>query len=455
METKNYFILKPRLKSWVIVGIIFLLSIFPKTSTAQEEHPDWIAYDIGKVWFVDSFAREKDTLWIAALSWGLIKLNIITHEYLSFDMRDYGLKRNWAESIVVDNSGNKWFLTKEGLMKFDGTNWTIYDTLGGIEYETIISSYIKKDNKGNIWVKGGGKIAKYDGQNWVVHSTIDSNSIYYNTKAMAFDSAGHIWASTEDTINFFNKIVEIYDGKRVPFQSDSIYNYINNPQWKSLYISHINIDNKGVKWVTVQDSFDGECTLIRIVDESNFTITLGGLAIDDYLPSNFFGSLAIESDSSIWIGGNEYFRWYNGAESFRIYTFRNGITDDCVDVVYIDENGNKWLSVRDRYKSNDDNPCYIVAFREGGVNLGVDNDSLVSQPQLYPNPASDYVYINSSLIDGVGGVWQYQIYDILGNCVQDGMIESDKINISQLSAGFYTVRFFNGGKQVVEKLMKE
>jgi len=74
---------------------------------------------------------------------------------------------------------------------------------------------------------------------------------------------------------------------------------------------------------------------------------------------------------------------------------------------------------------------------------------------IFPNPASDYIYISSTLINGTGVVWKYQIYDILGNCVQNGTIESDKINISRLSSGFYTVRFFNGGKQVVEKMMKE
>jgi len=90
-------------------------------------------------------------------------------------------------------------------------------------------------------------------------------------------------------------------------------------------------------------------------------------------------------------------------------------------------------------------PSYIV--RVNDENIGVNQ-------YLYPNPARDYVYFNSTLIDGVC-MWEYQIYDILGNCVQSGAIESDKINISQLSSGFYTVRFFNGSKQVVEKLMKE
>jgi len=85
----------------------------------------------------------------------------------------------------------------------------------------------------------------------------------------------------------------------------------------------------------------------------------------------------------------------------------------------------------------------------------VKDDAPTSDISIYPNPARDYIYINSSLINGAGGVWQYQIYDILGNCVQNGTIESNKININQLSSGFYTVRFFSAGKQVIEKMMKE
>jgi hypothetical protein len=87
--------------------------------------------------------------------------------------------------------------------------------------------------------------------------------------------------------------------------------------------------------------------------------------------------------------------------------------------------------------------------------LAVIENTEKTEPHIYPNPAQDYIYINSPLVEGAGGVWQYQIYDLLGNCVQSGMLESNKININRLSSGFYTVRFFNGGKQVVEKLMKE
>ncbi|HPD33946.1 MAG TPA: T9SS type A sorting domain-containing protein [Candidatus Kapabacteria bacterium] len=87
--------------------------------------------------------------------------------------------------------------------------------------------------------------------------------------------------------------------------------------------------------------------------------------------------------------------------------------------------------------------------------VSVNEPKWLSNFSISPNPASDYIYINSSLVEGTGGVWQYQIYDILGNCVQSGTIESNKINIARLLTGFYTLRFFCGEKQIVEKLIKE
>ncbi|MBP7215602.1 MAG: T9SS type A sorting domain-containing protein [Candidatus Kapabacteria bacterium] len=118
--------------------------------------------------------------------------------------------------------------------------------------------------------------------------------------------------------------------------------------------------------------------------------------------------------------------------------------DDWIEIVGYRSNGEVWgdISMPD-----------TTALEIPGILISVELDKN-NHYSVSPNPARDYIYINSSLIDGVG-VWEYQIYDLLGNCIQSGLIESDKINISQLSTGFYTVRFFNDGKQVVEKMMKE
>ncbi|HOV93237.1 MAG TPA: YCF48-related protein [Candidatus Kapabacteria bacterium] len=81
--------------------------------------------------------------------------------------------------------------------------------------------------------------------------------------------------------------------------------------------------------------------------------------------------------------------------------------------------------------------------------VGVKENPIQSQSPLFPNPARDYIIATQYI------GWDYQIYDLLGNCVQSGLIYTDRINISSLPAGFYTVRFFKDGKQVVEKMMKE
>lgn len=72
-----------------------------------------------------------------------------------------------------------------------------------------------------------------------------------------------------------------------------------------------------------------------------------------------------------------------------------------------------------------------------------------SSNSIYPNPAHDF--INTAAYLG----WEYQMYDLLGNNVQMGLVNTENIKVSSLPAGFYTIRFFKEGKQEVKKLIKE
>jgi photosystem II stability/assembly factor-like uncharacterized protein len=81
--------------------------------------------------------------------------------------------------------------------------------------------------------------------------------------------------------------------------------------------------------------------------------------------------------------------------------------------------------------------------------LDIKEEPFPSHISIFPNPARDF--INTAAYFG----WQYQIYDLLGSCVQSGMVDAENINVAALPTGFYTIRFFKEGKQLVEKLMKE
>ncbi len=78
-----------------------------------------------------------------------------------------------------------------------------------------------------------------------------------------------------------------------------------------------------------------------------------------------------------------------------------------------------------------------------------DNSSNTADIDFYPNPASDFINVPAYL------GWEYQVYDLLGNCVLSGLIDSESINVSALSTGFYTIRIYKEGKQFVGKVMKQ
>ena len=58
---------------------------------------------------------------------------------------------NRITCLAIDESGNKWIGTEEGLVKFDGTDWIIYNTSNsGIRVNYI--KCIAIDEYDNVWI---------------------------------------------------------------------------------------------------------------------------------------------------------------------------------------------------------------------------------------------------------------------------------------------------------------
>jgi choice-of-anchor B domain-containing protein len=77
----------------------------------------------------------------------------------------------------------------------------------------------------------------------------------------------------------------------------------------------------------------------------------------------------------------------------------------------------------DRFHITDGNPANTVGFS-------------AESPDLYPNPALDDIRINASGYHGS----EYQISTVNGQLVKNGVIETDRIDISKLDAGFYLIK---------------
>jgi len=154
--------------------------------------------------------------------------------------------------------------------------------------------------------------------------------------------------------------------------------------------------------------------------------------------------VCISTDGKLTIN-NIFGKDYYKREGFATYPEQSGASVSFTYAIspeyYIDAG---WFQMREDtiyYRAN------VIIWKDT-TTVGVNNDDNYNNI-IFPNPANSL--INVPFYIG----WEYQIYDVLGNCVQTGAIESNKINISNLSIGFYTIRFFKGDRQVVVKLMKE
>jgi len=85
-----------------------------------------------------------------------------------------GLPSNNVLCLSTDVSNNIWFGTQAGVAKYDGSNWTVYNTTtdSAIPQNTITAILAaRKDNK--IWIGTDNGAAMYDGAKWTKYTTTD------------------------------------------------------------------------------------------------------------------------------------------------------------------------------------------------------------------------------------------------------------------------------------------
>jgi hypothetical protein len=101
-------------------------------------------------------------------------------------------------AIAIDEEGgSKWIGTYGGgLAKFDGVNWTVYNTSNSKLPDNRVYA-IAIDGQGNKWIGTyGGGLAKFDGVNWTVYNTSNSKLPDNYVWIIVIDGVGNKWIGT-------------------------------------------------------------------------------------------------------------------------------------------------------------------------------------------------------------------------------------------------------------------
>ncbi|MBM2814184.1 MAG: hypothetical protein HW421_946 [Ignavibacteria bacterium] len=311
-------------------------------------------------------------------------------EWLLFTTTNCPLPSNYIYSVCVDNQGNRWIGTDNGLAKFDGKNWTIYTKETGSLPDNFIE-HISADKTNNIWVSTDNGLArfngtwkifdesnsmvpnyyvyctvadnqnikwvgtdtygllKYDNTNWSVYDWLNSDLPDYTIFSIAIDSKNSKWIGTQAGLTVFdgNSTWNTYDQTNSQIPSDEV--------------NYVAIDKSDVKWLGTSNGaarFDGKAWTVYNTTNSN-------------LPNDFIWSTAIDNTNNKWFCTDSGLAKFDGTTWTVFTTANSGMMDNVIHNIAFDSQGNKWIATE----------TGLAVYREGGV-VGIDNpDITVQTPQ--------------------------------------------------------------------------
>lgn len=262
-----------------------------------------------------------------------------------------GLSQNVVFSITQDSDGFMWFATKDGLNKYDGYSFSIYQH-DPSDKKTVASNYISTlftDKNGRLWV---GTL------NGVLHlyskETNDFQRIYLPLAAemsknsneittIAQDKNGTIWVGTKNNGLF-----------KVPFENEK-FNFGNSVQIKmnpttttlsANSITKLLIDDQNILWIATTNGLTRmdikKETFLSYYFDVQHKSTIGD-------KKEFgIGSLIQDEASNLWLGspsGLIYFNTKNFTHNFyphHLSVFRYGWGS--INTIVADKDENLWLA---------------------------------------------------------------------------------------------------------------
>lgn len=192
----------------------------------------------------------------------------------SFNVTD--IKQDWRGQLWLANYG-------EGLVKFDGNDFTQYDKSSGLS--SIKVRCLTFDENGNLWVGSvGGGISIQEGDHFI--SFTDSIAeINENVYSLFYDNDETIWIGTNDGLHFYRN-----------GQLTSLHHSV---QFPNVPIQSIVRDRFGTIWA---GSWQSGLYAIKINDQENDQITFQSITEKQGLLSDNISSLEIDHDGNLIIG---------------------------------------------------------------------------------------------------------------------------------------------------------
>lgn len=292
-----------------------LASLDPSLPITQYIHQSWQTQQGLPQNSVLSLAQTPDGyLWFGTEE-GVARFDGV--RFTVFDKRNAELVHNQAQVLLVDHEGTLWAGTKSGgLSRFAQGKFSSFTTREGLSNKPITALY--EDGQGTLWIgTDGAGLFRYEHGVFSGLTKADGladNSVF----AIAGDGHGTLWIGTHGGLS--------------RFANGKFSKLTNKEGLTGNYIRSIYVDRKGNVWAGTYS--EGLYCLNR-TGITRFTSR-------DGLASNAVYSLFEDRAGSLWIGGdNGLNRLANGKLS--AFLPKDGLTGNLVWSIYEDREGNLWI----------------------------------------------------------------------------------------------------------------
>lgn len=260
-------------------------------------------------------------IWLASPE-GLLKYNGI--DYTTYAYKKDGLVDE-ATAVFVDSKGNVWSGYKSGVIA-SVTDNGLAAVPSGLKPKAPVTS-IYEDDDGVIWFTTGGDGLYYLFNSNLHHIGINEGLADDYCYAVIEDKNGKIWIGTDQGITLLKK-----EGNRYKVEEDNI-----TSQLPDVIVRDLKKDKSGNIWIALQDS--GVCRYIA--DEKKIEFPLwsrnwqNGAVLNIYFNKN-----------ELWLATESYGLFYYNlnTSAFKNYIGYDDFTFNDVREVVIDPEENLWLA---------------------------------------------------------------------------------------------------------------
>ncbi len=304
---------------------------------------------------VHSIAQTKDGyVWIGTEE-GLARFDGI--RFTVFDKQNTPqLKSNYIRTLLADRQGALWIGTAEGLVRLLDGKFAVFTTNEGLPSDTIQAVY--EDHEGNLWVATANGLGLFK-SGGVTTFTTRERLVGGSIQALFEDADHALWIATSYGVG------RLKDGK--------FANYTVRDGLGSNSVRSIQQDRDGRLWFgslggltsfsggrfttyTTRDGLPNDRIISLHADRDGGLLigTAGGLCrfsngrftgfnTGEALSTSTILSLLEDLEGNLWIGTESGGINLLKDTKFTTYTVRNGLSNDLVKSIYGDRQGNTWI----------------------------------------------------------------------------------------------------------------